>query len=356
MQTSYLNSDVILLLKDISGQVKYFSVEEREKLSKRGFHYSNMLPIERIPSKECVCFYKDLLKIYSKRTAIAIAKISEKIVKERGTNFVIVSLIRAGVSIGILIKHYMEKKYNVILPHYAVSIIRGKGIDKNAIEYILSHHNPSSIQFVDGWTGKGTIYHELKNSIVNYENVSSELAVLSDPAGITKLCATHMDILIPNACLNATISGLISRTFYSKKINKKYDYHGAVYYENFKSSDLTYDFITNIERHFNCIGDCTNCDLNDKIPVNPGINEVKTISNCFELDNINLVKPGIGETIRTLLKRVPWQIIITKNAQNNADIRYIIRLAKEKKVKTSFYPLTIYRSCALIKRGYAENI
>ena len=37
------------------------------------------------------------------------------------------------------------------------------------------------------------------------------LAVLSDPAGLARLRGTRDDLLIPSACLNATVSGLISR-------------------------------------------------------------------------------------------------------------------------------------------------
>lgn len=97
--------------------------------------------------------------------------------------------------------------------HYAISIIRGKGIDKNAVNYILERKPSASIQFVDGWVGKGAILSQLKEALHDYPSVDKELGVVSDPANLTDLCGTHDDILIPSSCLNATVTGLISRTF-----------------------------------------------------------------------------------------------------------------------------------------------
>ena len=38
------------------------------------------------------------------------------------------------------------------------------------------------------------------------------MAVLADPGYCTSIYGTREDFLIPSACLNATVSGLISRT------------------------------------------------------------------------------------------------------------------------------------------------
>ena len=52
MRSSYLEDDVVLLLKDITGLVQPQSTEEREKLIQSGKHYCEMLPIEYVPSKK----------------------------------------------------------------------------------------------------------------------------------------------------------------------------------------------------------------------------------------------------------------------------------------------------------------
>ena len=104
------------------------------------------------------------------------------------------------------------------VPHYTISIIRGIGIDHNAMEYILQRHRPEDIQFVDGWVGKGAIQNQLNKEKRNYPDVNMGLAVLSDPAYLSGKCGTHNDFLIASSCLNATVSGLLSRTVYNKNV------------------------------------------------------------------------------------------------------------------------------------------
>src|SRR3546814_1771870 len=47
----------------------------------------------------------------------------------------------------------------------AISIIRGRGIDDNALDYVASRHGTKNAVFVDGWTGKGAIRGELDASL-----------------------------------------------------------------------------------------------------------------------------------------------------------------------------------------------
>lgn len=345
MKSTYKEEDVTLLLKDISGLVTPLPTDEREKLIQNGVHYCEMLPLEYQPSENYLEAYKIALENYSQLTAKAVCQVSEKIYQKKGNHVVLVSLARAGVPIGILIKHYLAKKYNIVVPHYSISIIRDKGIDKNALHYILSKHNPETIQFVDGWIGKGAIQKQLSQSLRPYPNISSRLAVLSDPANISELCGTHEDILIPSSCLNSTVSGLISRTFLRKDIISNGDFHGAVYYKELKEQDLSYEFIDSIEKHFDFNTTATS------LPVkNSGISEVQNIANHFGISNINFIKPGIGETTRVLLRRMPWKILIKENTENDPVLLHLLRLADEKKIPVEYYPLENYKACGIIKK------
>ena len=87
----------------------------------------------------------------------ALQRAAEQIWESRGRQCALVSLARAGTPIGILIRRYLQGRYGADLPHYTISIIRGRGIDRNAMAYLLDRHAPGDIQFVDGWTGKGAI-------------------------------------------------------------------------------------------------------------------------------------------------------------------------------------------------------
>jgi len=285
------------------------------------------------------------LKAYSKPVAAAIGNLSDKIMKSRGKDVVLVSLARAGIPIGILIKRYIKLKYKINVPHYAISIIRGRGIDNNAMLYLLSHHNAGQILFVDGWIGKGAILAELKKAVGAYEGVSADIAVAADPANVTELCGTHEDILIPSSCLNSTVSGLISRTFLREDIIGEHDFHGAIYYGELKDSDLSYGFIHAIEKEF------TMENWEDAISVRDlGIDEVKKIGREFGVDDINLIKPGIGETTRVLLRRVPWKILIDARYKGDSQLDHIVRLAEEKNVMVEYFPLIHYKCCGIIKK------
>ena len=155
MFSTYKEDDVVILLKDITGMVEPQSTEEREKEIQSGRHYCEMLPIEYEPSEAYEKAFEDALNRYSTITAQAVASVAQKIWDTKGKNVAVVSLARAGTPIGILIKRYIKEKYGVVIDHYTISIIRGRGIDKNALNYILSIHSGKDIQFVDGWTGKG---------------------------------------------------------------------------------------------------------------------------------------------------------------------------------------------------------
>ena len=349
MFSTYNPSDVTILLKDITGLVKPLGTKEREKLIQSGVHYSEMLPIEYVPSKEYLDMFFKALDLYSEITAKAAASVSEKIYKDKGDEIVLVSLARAGTPVGILLKHYLERKYKIKVFHYTISIIRGKGIDKNAVNYILERHSPESIQFVDGWTGKGAITRELYKATEDFPQINGGLAVLSDPAGIAEKSGTTEDFLIASSLLNSTVSGLLSRTFYRKDIIGETDFHGAAFYSELIPADLTYKFINSVEQYYSA-------DMvlpEEKNLLSNGMEEVEKICGDFNITDINLVKPSIGEATRVLLRRVPWKVLV-HSLDDNEHLGHLYQLAKEKGVEVMEYPLKNYRACGIIK-SLADN-
>ena len=344
MRTSFHKEDVILLLKDITGLVEPEPAKVRERRIQSGVHYSEMLPQEYRPTEKYMREYENALHVYARQTAEAVCSVAELLYNRMGRELVLVSLARSGIPVGVLIKRYLKKKYGLDCPHYGISIIRGRGIDKNAMDFILERHPAHCIQFVDGWTGKGAILKTLAEALGDYPQVSSELAVLADPARLTELCGTHEDFLIPSSCLNATISGLVSRTFLRGDIIGPKDFHGAHYYGELADEDETYRFIETVEAFFDW-------NLPPKEPgVDPaytGMDEVKKIAADFGVKDINLVKPGVGETTRVLLRRVPRCVLVNDPAKME-DITHIRRLAQEREVPIIAYPLKIYRTCGVI--------
>ncbi len=345
MRSSYREEDVILLLKDITGLVEPQPTQERERLIQSGKHYCEMLPLEYVPSETYMQVYQEALKNYAQPTAQAICRLGDLAVGRRGKNLVLVSLARAGIPIGILLKRYIRQKYGVEAAHYAISIIRGRGIDRNAMTYLLQHYEPQQLLFVDGWIGKGAILKELQRELAAYPGVSSELAVAADPANVTALCGTHEDILIPSSCLNCTVSGLVSRTFLREDIIGQKDFHGAVYYGELKNEDLSYEFIEAIEKNFQ-----ESVMPEQGAKEGTGLEEVKSLAEEYGIEDINLIKPGIGETTRVLLRRVPWKILVAEGTKTEPSLAHILRLAEEKGVPVEEHALSHYRACGIIKK------
>lgn len=367
---SYLEEDVIFLLKNINDLVKEQSTEEREYAIQNGIHYSQMLPIEYKPSEEYMNIFFSQLDKSKLKLAYLISILSEKIYKNKPENLILVSLARAGTPIGILIKRYLKFKYHISIPHYCVSIIRDVGIDKTAMEYILNNHKNSSIQFVDGWTGKGVIQGVLIDSCESINmslgiKLDSTLGVLSDPAYCTDLCGTHEDFLIPSACLNATVSGLISRTVFNKNFIYTNDFHGAKFYENLLAEDVSKIFVDTISNCFPILSSLMGknnlpfvSEDNSMVKINPsnpkGLEDVKLIQKHFNIDNINHIKPGVGETTRVLLRRIPWKILVKSNKEK--DLEHILNLSRDKQVDIEIFDHMSYSCCGIIKNIKDDNL
>ena len=349
MRTSFLPEDVTVLLKDITGMVEPLCAEERQRRIESGAHYCEMLPIEYEPSEKYLAAFFDALERYAGITARAVMSLSDKIFAQKGERAALVSLARAGTPVGVLIKRYIKLKYGAEARHYTVSIIRGKGIDHNAMKYILDRHAPQDICFIDGWTGKGAIRRTLDLAMREYTGVDPSLAVLSDPANIAGICGTHEDFLIASSCLNSTVSGLMSRTFLRDDIIGEEDFHGAAYYGELADKDLTYRFIERIQQEF----DVTAALADKPAPERTGMDEVYEIAEKFGISDINLIKPSIGEATRVLLRRVPWKLLV-HSLDDHEHLGHIYQLAKEKGVELEVYPLRNYKACGLI-RTFADN-
>ena len=347
---TYKPEDVTILLKDITGLVEPLGTREREARIQSGVHYSEMLPIEYVPSPAYLAAYRDALARYAPMTADAAASVAREIWRDKGEGTVLVSLARAGTSIGVLIKRFMALEYGADVPHYTISIIRGRGIDRNAIDYILARHRPEQLQFVDGWTGKGAIQNELNLAMEDCPGVDPGLAVLSDPGGIAGKRGTCDDFLIASSCLNSTVSGLLSRTFYRSDIIAPGEFHGAAFYQELMDQDLTYQFIDKVTF---CFSPDSGWREEARRFSRTAGEEVDGICQTFCVQDRNLVKPGIGEATRVLLRRVPWKVLV-HSLEDEEHLGHLYQLAREKKVPLEVYPLEHYRACGLIQ-ALADN-
>jgi hypothetical protein len=339
--SSYAAEEVGWLLQDLSGVTLEAPAEEREEaIQSGGAHYAESLPVEYQPSAEYQRLYHTALDASADRVARAVGTVTEAVLAERGRPGhppVLVSLARAGTPIGVLMRRWAARAHGLTLPHYAVSIVRGQGIDTTALRWLAAHHDPADVVFVDGWTGKGAITRELADALAPFPGFDPSLAVLADPGGCVTTYGTRDDFLIPSACLNSTVSGLISRTVLRADLVGPHDFHGAKHYRELAGADVSRSFLDTVADRFadpavaaGVAADTAALLAADRAPTWTGWRAVERISEAYGIGDINLVKPGVGETTRVLLRRVPWRILARRGA--GADLDHIRLLAEQRGV------------------------
>src|SRR3546814_8389995 len=149
-----------------------------------------MLSFYTVPDERYLKLYETALAANAARLRHDVEQLARAIQSRPQTSrsCVILSLARAGTPIGILLKNALTR-LGVETFHYSISIIRGRGIDDNALDYVASRHGTKNAVFVDGWTGKGAIRGELDASLAT-STFKPFLAVVADPAGRAALAAT----------------------------------------------------------------------------------------------------------------------------------------------------------------------
>lgn len=355
---SYRSDEVAWLLTDLSDVSLEAATEDRERAIQSGrAHYAESLPIEYQPDKAYRELFAEVLAESSARLATAVGVVTELILAERGRDAVLVSLARAGTPIGILMRRWAKARHGVDLPHYAVSIVRDRGIDDLALDYLRAHHDPDAVVFVDGWTGKGAITRELDAALRQHADrtgvlFNSELAVLADPGSCVRTFGTRDDFLIASACLNSTVSGLISRTVLNEQILRPGQFHGAKFYRELAAEDQSATFLDAVSGRFGDVGCGVESGLRalregDRTPTWSGMATVERIRDQYGIARTNFVKPGIGETTRVLLRRLPWRILVRD--KTDPEHRHIRLLAESRGVPVVEDSSLAYACVGLIK-------
>ncbi|MFE4859184.1 phosphoribosyltransferase [Streptomyces sp. NPDC056670] len=360
--SSYAPDEVGWLLKDLSGVELEAPTEEREEaIQSGGAHYAESLPVEYQPSPEYQELFRAALDASADRIARAVGVVTETVLAERSPRPVLVSLARAGTPVGVLMRRWAQYRHGLDLPHYAVSIVRGRGIDPNALRWLATHHDPADVVFVDGWTGKGAITRELAAAIGEFPEFAGfdpEIAVLADPGSCVRTYGTREDFLIPSACLNSTVSGLISRTVLRQDLIGPGDFHGGKFYRELADADVSGDFLDAVAARFDAVAADVDREAKalrdtDRTPSWEGWVAVERISEEYGIHDVNLVKPGVGETTRVLLRRVPWKILAGRGA--GADLDHVRLLAAQRGVPVEEVDGLPYSCVGLIHPQYTRG-
>jgi len=365
---SYLPAEVTLLLDIVSADsVSDISPTQKEALIQSGQrHYSDMLTLEKPPSATHEALYNQALAAGKQRMANDVTSLAFSLHQlfhacvSASQPLILVSLVRAGLPIGVLLQKALSDvsaSYTLASQHYGVSIIRDRGLDPVALQYILQQHPNSPIVFVDGWTGKGAIYGELQRSLAQITDKRQQaqlfhqgdgvipLVTLADPAGVAWLSASDDDWLMPASLLNSTVSGLISRTLYREPSD---GLHQAVYYDKLQPWDRSDEFIQTIDALRQQTPLPT--PLTGKLlPTFATQSVIDDLAARFAISNRNRIKPTIAEATRAILRRDPECVLVNEMADGQ-DTALLRHLCEEKNIQlikdTSIAP---YQAVTIIK-------
>jgi hypothetical protein len=205
--------------------------------------------------------------------------------------------------------------------------------------------------FVDGWTGKGAITRELAAALAGTP-FNPELAVLADPGRCVRLFGTRDDWLVASACLNSTVSGLVSRTVLNRDLIGPGQFHGAKFYAELAADDVSNAFLDTVTAEFAGVGEI-------EVPAGrepdfAGWAAVDRIVEQYGIGDANLVKPGVGETTRVLLRRVPWRVLVRAGAPA-ADLAHVRLLAEQRGVPVEEVPDLPYSCVGLIHPRFTRG-
>lgn len=363
---SYRPEDITFLLNIT--ELKPTPVAEKERLIQSGQkHYSEMISDEKAPSTEHLNHFEYALQHGAERLAVEVQQLSQAL-SDRFPNqpIVLVSLVRAGVPLGVLLKHCISKQQTCF--HYGISIIRDRGIDFAALNAIIQQHGAQNIVFVDGWTGKGAICRELTKNLQNYSELFDvgwdipRLVTLSDLGGYSWLSASCEDWLIPFGILGSVISGLTSRSILREDIqplDAKLDclnpekWHDCVIYSHLEQQDLSVKFIQDILKIMDQNPVEQKIEWNNQIRLTQQkqcLDTVKWISDHYQIQNINHIKPSIAEATRAVLRRVPERILIRD--EHNPHVQLLLHFAQQQHVPVDILGTKLgpYHAVTLIKK------
>jgi hypothetical protein len=260
--------------------------------------------------------------------AASIGRLAHAVLAARGPDVVLVSIARGGTPAGVLLRRYLRARAGLDVKHYSLSFARPAGIDMAALQWIATAHGSSAVQLVDGWTGKGTVQRHVAAALRDRPfgpAVDGRLAVVSDPGGFAAFRGTRDDILLPNACLHAQASGLVSSPLATESSAGGGAFHEIGQLPELAEGDLSVAFIDRIAAAFAPSGAGVSAPLLEHAH-SRAMPFVQQVADRHADGDIDRVHPGLGETVRLLLKGQAARVLV--QASERPGEAFVAKLAR----------------------------
>lgn len=353
---SYAPDDVVFLMQQLG--MEFTDARTKERLLQSGErHYSEMLSPEYEPSPDYLDAYLAALDANALRVARGVVALARRISARVEGRIRLVSLARAGTPVGVLLRRTLVQHFRREAEHFSISIIAGRGIDERALDYLRGRADfeDGQVVFVDGWTGKGVIGRSLRKYIAEYNaardaRLDPTLHVLADLCGSTEAAATSDDYLIPSCLLGATVSGLVSRSILNDDVVASGGFHGCRYFPEWSDRDQSRSFIEAVMGRVDLQLDADqstrlrNLDV-ERLRAAQGLERLRT---RFGHPDTALLKPGLGEATRALLRRGAARVFVRD--PHDEDTQPLLQLAREKRVEVHGDRVLPWRAVTLIGR------
>ena len=213
------------------------------------------------------------------------------------------------------------------LPHYAVSIVRGRGIDTGRAALAGRAPRPGRRRVRRRLDGQGRDRPRTRARRCEQANAALGHGVLARarrarrPRLVRATFGTRDDFLVPSACLNSTVSGLVSRTVLNAaRARARAVPRREVLPRARRRADVSRRFVDAVTARFADVA----ADVARDWPVaqaaptarrpGPAGPTSRRSASEYGIGDVNLVKPGVGETTRVLLRRVPWAVLVRPGA------------------------------------------
>jgi hypothetical protein len=133
-------------------------------------------------------------------------------------------------------------------------------------------------------------------------------------------------------------------------------FHGAKCYRELAGEDVSMLFVDTITERFAAVAadvarDWPRRQVADRTPTWAGWAEVQRLSTEHGIGDATLVKPGVGETTRVLLRRVPWAVLV----RPDADLAHVRLLAQQRGVPVREVPGLAYSCVGLIHPRFTRG-
>ncbi len=351
---SYAPEDVVFLLQQIG--MEFTDARTKERLLQSGErHYSELLSPEYDPSPVYLDAYLAALDANALRVARGVVALARRVSARLKGRIRLVSLARAGTPVGVLLRRTLVQHFRRDAEHFSISIIAGRGIDYRALDFLRGRTDfeDGQVVFVDGWTGKGVIGRSLRRYIAEYNaargaRLDPTLHVLTDLCGSTEAAATSDDYLIPSCLLGATVNGLVSRSILNDDVIASGGFHGCRYFPEWSDRDQSRSFIEAVMAHVNPQLGADEAAVQRSL-ANEDIKATAALERLrmrFDHPDTALLKPGLGEATRALLRRGAARVLVRD--PHDEDTKPLLLLAREKGVEVHGDRALPWRAVTLI--------